>query len=84
AVFHNAHQPPRSVREYQAVSKRAQTGDPNPWKKAFSAHSRAKLNSPAVLPSLFEVRASHVLGHLAREQVSDFLSGLLIGAEVAS
>lgn len=25
-----------------------------------------------------------MLGHLAREQVSDFLSGLLIGAEVAS
>ncbi|MBJ2414358.1 2-dehydro-3-deoxygalactonokinase, partial [Salmonella enterica subsp. enterica serovar Derby] len=40
--------------------------------------------SPDVLPQLFEVRASHVLGHLAREQVSDFLSGLLIGAEVAS
>jgi 2-dehydro-3-deoxygalactonokinase len=36
------------------------------------------------LPQLFEVRASHVLGDLPREQVSEFLSGLLIGAEVAS
>ncbi|ENB3589547.1 TPA: 2-dehydro-3-deoxygalactonokinase [Escherichia coli] len=38
----------------------------------------------AGLPPLFEVRASHVLGTLPREQVSEFLSGLLIGAEVAS
>ncbi|NQF19919.1 hypothetical protein FCI58_11585 [Enterobacter hormaechei] len=37
-----------------------------------------------VLPHLFEVRASHLLGNLPREQVSEFLSGLLIGAEVAS
>ncbi|MGU9649929.1 2-dehydro-3-deoxygalactonokinase [Salmonella enterica] len=51
---------------------------------AYAAGLERGLNSPAVLPSLFEVRASHVLGHLAREQVSDFLSGLLIGAEVAS
>ncbi|EDZ7617103.1 2-dehydro-3-deoxygalactonokinase [Salmonella enterica subsp. enterica serovar 4,[5],12:i:-] len=50
---------------------------------AYAAGLERGLNSPAVLPSLFEVRASHVLGHLAREQVSDFLSGLLIGAEVA-
>ena len=42
------------------------------------------LNAPAVLPEPFEVRASHVLGTLPREQVSEFLSGLLIGAEVAS
>ncbi|EPG1713664.1 2-dehydro-3-deoxygalactonokinase, partial [Escherichia coli] len=42
------------------------------------------LNAPAILPQLFEVRASHVLGTLPREQVSEFLSGLLIGAEVAS
>jgi 2-dehydro-3-deoxygalactonokinase len=39
---------------------------------------------PAILPQLFEVRAAHVLGNLPREQVSEFLSGLLIGAEVAS
>ncbi|POT55771.1 2-oxo-3-deoxygalactonate kinase [Citrobacter amalonaticus] len=50
---------------------------------AFTAGLERGLASPAVLPQLFEVRASHVLGTLAREQVSEFLSGLLIGAEVA-
>ena len=51
---------------------------------AFAAGLEHGLNAPAVLPQLFEVRASHVLGTLPREQVSEFLSGLLIGAEVAS
>ncbi len=52
--------------------------------KAFSAGLERGLSAPAVLPQLFEVRASHVLGALPREQVSEFLSGLLIGAEVAT
>ena len=52
--------------------------------EAFSAGLERGLNSPTVLPQLFEVRASHVLGSLPREQVSEFLSGLLIGAEVAT
>ncbi|MFK3705756.1 2-dehydro-3-deoxygalactonokinase [Raoultella sp. BIGb0138] len=51
---------------------------------AFAAGLERGLASPAVLPQLFEVRAAHVLGTLAREQVSEFLSGLLIGAEVAT
>ena len=51
---------------------------------AFTAGLEHGLASPAVLPQLFEVRASHVLGNLPREEVSEFLSGLLIGAEVAS
>ncbi|WP_161526037.1 2-dehydro-3-deoxygalactonokinase, partial [Escherichia coli] len=51
---------------------------------AFAAGLERGLNAPAILPQLFEVRASHVLGTLLREQVSEFLSGLLIGAEVAS
>ncbi len=51
---------------------------------AFAAGLERGLNAPAILPQLFEVRASHVLGTLPREQVSEFLSGLLIGAEVAS
>ncbi len=51
---------------------------------AFSAGLERGLDSPAVLPQLFEVRAAHVLGSLPREQVSEFLSGLLIGAEVAT
>ncbi len=51
---------------------------------AFAAGLQRGINNPAVLPQLFEVRASHVLGVLPREQVSEFLSGLLIGAEVAT
>ncbi|EGO8984314.1 2-dehydro-3-deoxygalactonokinase [Escherichia coli] len=51
---------------------------------AFAAGLERGFNAPAILPQLFEVRASHVLGTLPREQVSEFLSGLLIGAEVAS
>ena len=51
---------------------------------AFTAGLERGFASPAVLPQLFEVRASHVLGNLPREEVSEFLSGLLIGAEVAS
>ncbi|MFH2246003.1 2-dehydro-3-deoxygalactonokinase [Enterobacter sichuanensis] len=52
--------------------------------EAFTAGLERGFASPDVLPSLFEIRASHVLGTLPREQVSEFLSGLLIGAEVAS
>lgn len=55
-----------------------------PSSDAFAAGLARGIHSPAVLPQLFEVRASHVLGNLPREQVSEFLSGLLIGAEVAS
>ncbi|KNC90016.1 2-dehydro-3-deoxygalactonokinase [Trabulsiella odontotermitis] len=51
--------------------------------EAFSAGLARGLASPSLLPQLFEVRAAHVLGALPREQVSEFLSGLLIGAEVA-
>ena len=56
----------------------------NPSPEAFAAGLERGIASPAVLPQLFEVRASHVLGNLPREQVSEFLSGLLIGAEVAT
>ncbi|MGX9871704.1 2-dehydro-3-deoxygalactonokinase [Enterobacter mori] len=52
--------------------------------EAFAAGLERGIASPDVLPQLFEVRALHVLGNLPREQVSEFLSGLLIGAEVAS
>ncbi len=51
---------------------------------AFTAGLTRGLDAPDLLPRLFEVRASHVLGTLAREEVSEFLSGLLIGSEVAS
>lgn len=52
--------------------------------EAFNAGLERGLQSPDILPRLFEVRASHVLGVRPREQVSEFLSGLLIGSEVAS
>ncbi|CSS74283.1 Uncharacterised protein [Shigella sonnei] len=51
AVFHNAHQPPRSVREYQAVNRRAHTGEPQPWKKAFSTQSTANAHSDVEKPN---------------------------------
>lgn len=52
--------------------------------EAFHAGLERGLASPDLLSQLFEVRAAHVLGALPREQVSEFLSGLLIGAEVAT
>jgi 2-dehydro-3-deoxygalactonokinase len=52
--------------------------------EAFAAGLEKGLSDVALLPQLFEVRASHVLGNLPREQVNEFLSGLLIGAEVSS
>nr|WP_318383660.1 2-dehydro-3-deoxygalactonokinase [uncultured Enterobacter sp.] len=52
--------------------------------EAFDAGLERGIASPDLLPHLFEVRAAHVLGSLPREQVSEFLSGLLIGSEVAS
>ena len=51
---------------------------------AFNAGLERGLHSPDILPQLFEVRASHVLGSLPRAHVGEFLSGLLIGAEVAT
>nr|WP_154324338.1 2-dehydro-3-deoxygalactonokinase [Pantoea sp. 201603H] len=51
--------------------------------EAFQAGLETGVNDSSILARLFEVRASHVLGARARESVSDFLSGLLIGHEVA-
>ncbi|WP_426726496.1 2-dehydro-3-deoxygalactonokinase [Cronobacter dublinensis] len=51
---------------------------------AFQAGLEQGVATDAPLARLFEVRAAHVLGTLAREHVSEFLSGLLIGNEVAS
>ena len=52
--------------------------------EAYKAGLEHGFSTPAILPKLFEVRASHVLGALPREHVSEFLSGLLIGSEVLS
>ncbi|ELY2742006.1 2-dehydro-3-deoxygalactonokinase [Cronobacter turicensis] len=51
---------------------------------AFAAGLEQGAETDAPLTRLFEVRAAHVLGSLAREHVAEFLSGLLIGNEVAS
>ncbi|QCT18955.1 2-dehydro-3-deoxygalactonokinase [Jejubacter calystegiae] len=52
--------------------------------QAFHRGLETGLEAPSVLPRLFETRAAWLLGALARESVSDYLSGLLIGAEVAA
>lgn len=50
---------------------------------AFRQGLETGANDRSILSRLFEVRAAHVLGARPRESVSDFLSGLLIGHEVA-
>jgi len=52
-------------------------------RQAFIAGLECGLQEGDILPLLFEVRAAHILGRLAQESVSEQLSGLLIGAEVA-
>lgn len=51
--------------------------------EAFRQGLETGTNDRSILSRLFEVRAAHVLGVRPRETVSDFLSGLLIGHEVA-
>ena len=50
---------------------------------AFDRGLQCGLDSPSLVTKLFEARARRVLGELPPESVSDWLSGLLIGAEVA-
>jgi 2-dehydro-3-deoxygalactonokinase len=50
---------------------------------AFREGVQVGSHDSSILSRLFEVRASHVLGARDRRQISDFLSGLLIGHEVA-
>ena len=51
---------------------------------AFALGMEKGLTQPAILDGLFSARAARVLGALAATSVSDYLSGLLIGAEVAT
>ncbi|XNM86790.1 2-dehydro-3-deoxygalactonokinase [Escherichia coli] len=51
---------------------------------AFTAGLERGLNTPAILPQLLKFAPRMCWEHLPAEQVSEFLSGLLIGAEVAS
>jgi 2-keto-3-deoxygalactonate kinase (EC 2.7.1.58) len=50
---------------------------------AFNEGLQVGSHDASILARLFEVRASHVLGARDRRHISDFLSGLLIGHEVA-
>lgn len=51
---------------------------------AVQAGLQRGLDSPSLVSRLFEARALRVLGEIPAESVSDWLSGLLIGAEVAA
>lgn len=51
---------------------------------AFYAGLEKGLESPSLIDRLFDARATRVLGSLAPEFVGEWLSGLLIGAEVAA
>lgn len=60
------------------------TGEQEESVEAFDAGLEQGINDEAILTRLFEVRAAHVLGGMPRAHVSDYLSGLLIGNEVAT
>jgi 2-dehydro-3-deoxygalactonokinase len=51
---------------------------------AFQAGLQCGLDTPSLVTRLFDARALRVLGEIAPESVSEWLSGLLIGAEVAA
>ncbi|WP_431224391.1 2-dehydro-3-deoxygalactonokinase [Serratia sp. L9] len=54
-----------------------------PDPQAFTQGLEAGLDEEHLVCRLFETRAAHVLGKLEKSAVSDWLSGLLIGNEVA-
>ena len=55
-----------------------------PDETAFERGLEKGLAQPSLISELFVARAARVLGGLAATSVSDYLSGLLIGAEVAT
>lgn len=57
----------------------AQEASPDAFRDGLQIGSHDR----SILARLFEVRAAHVLGARDRRHISDFLSGLLIGHEVA-
>ena len=59
-------------------------GDPGQDEAAFDQGVVQALSDPAVTANLFSVRVRHLSGALAAEAAADYLSGLLIGAEVAA
>ena len=56
--------------------------DAPPHAASFDNGVRAGLAASDTMTELFSVRARYILRHLPQEQVSDYLSGLLIGSEV--
>jgi len=69
--------------EHTMLGKLADVGgtpDPEP----FSRGVLRSLQDPAVIMTMFSARSDVLLGSLAPSDVRDYLSGLLIGAEIAA
>jgi 2-dehydro-3-deoxygalactonokinase len=62
----------------------ADMGDPDVDDDAFAAGVQRSLRDPAVTATLFSVRVEGLAGRLSSASSADYLSGLLIGAEVAA
>ncbi|WP_428156127.1 2-dehydro-3-deoxygalactonokinase [Brevundimonas sp.] len=62
----------------------ADMGDPGVDDDAFAAGVQRALRDPAVTAALFSVRVEGLAGRLSPASSADYLSGLLIGAEVAA
>ena len=59
-------------------------GDPGVDGPAFEAGVRRSLTDPALTATLFSVRVEALAGRLSSASSGDYLSGLLIGAEIAA
>ncbi|WP_295243731.1 2-dehydro-3-deoxygalactonokinase [uncultured Brevundimonas sp.] len=62
----------------------ADMGEPGVDDDAFAAGVERSLRDPAVTAALFSVRVEGLAGRLSAASSADYLSGLLIGAEVAA
>lgn len=62
----------------------ADMGDPGVDDDAFAAGVQRALRDPAVTATLFSVRVEGLAGRLSPASSADYLSGLLIGAEVGA
>lgn len=62
----------------------ADMGEPGVDNDAFAAGVERSLRDPAVTAALFSVRVEGLAGRLSAPSSADYLSGLLIGAEVAA
>lgn len=62
----------------------AEMGEPGVDDEAFATGVKRSLRDPAVTAALFSVRVEGLAGRLSAASSADYLSGLLIGAEVAA